>query len=216
LPPIEFDLSQSPLIFFLLLTASQANFPRHSNDGTVENRLSRIDLAQTEETELAYPTKNNCLRREPMSTAGLEGLIHTVELTHIWINDLDERLGWNNKPRSYRLLKAVLHALRDWLQTNEAADFAAQLPGLVRGAYYEQWRPATTPVKKRSKADFIARVEQSFKSDPIANPSHAIMAVFNLLSEKITTGEIEDVCHALPEELRNLWPDPQVARSAVR
>ena len=119
-----------------------------------------------------------------MSAVGLESLDHTVQLTHIWINDLDERLGWNNKPRSYRLLKAVLHALRDWLQISELADLAAQLPGLLRGAYYEQWRPATTPVKKRSKADFIARVEESFKADPLAHPSQAVMAVFELLSKR--------------------------------
>jgi uncharacterized protein (DUF2267 family) len=73
----------------------------------------------------------------------------------MWINELDDRLGWNNKPRSYRLLKAVLHALRDWLQLNEAADLAAQLPTLLRGAYSEQWRPAVTPVKHRTKADFF-------------------------------------------------------------
>ena len=151
-----------------------------------------------------------------MSATGLESLDHTVQLTHIWINDLDERLGWNNKPRAYRLLKAVLHALRDWLQTSESADLAAQLPGLLRGAYYEQWRPSTTPVKKRSKADFIARVEESFKADPLAHPSQAVMAVFELLSEKITAGEIDDVRHALPEELRNLWPEPYVAAGAVR
>ena len=77
-----------------------------------------------------------------MTAMGLEGLEHMVQVTHTWINDLDDRLGWNNKPRSYRLLKAVLHALRDWLQLNEAADLAAQLPTLLRGAYYEQWRPA--------------------------------------------------------------------------
>src|SRR5690242_11277502 len=101
-----------------------------------------------------------------MSTVGLEGLNHTVQLTHEWINELDDRIGWNDKARSYRLLKAVFHALRDWLPVNESADFAAQLPQLLRGAYYEQWRPATTPIKQRSKADFIARVEDSFKLDP--------------------------------------------------
>ena len=69
-----------------------------------------------------------------MSTVGLESLDHTVELTHIWINELDDRLGWNNKRRSYRLLKAVLQVLRDWLQLGEAADLAAQLPTLLRGA----------------------------------------------------------------------------------
>jgi uncharacterized protein DUF2267 len=53
--------------------------------------------------------------------------------------------------------------LRDWLQLNEAADLAAQLPTLLRGAYYEQWRPAVTPVKHRTKADFVAQVEDTFK-----------------------------------------------------
>ena len=48
---------------------------------------------------------------ENMSITGLESLQHSLELTHIWINDLDERLEWNNKPRAYRLLKSVLHAL---------------------------------------------------------------------------------------------------------
>jgi len=151
-----------------------------------------------------------------MSAVGLESLDHTVELTHIWINNLDERLGWNNKARAYRLLKAVLHALRDWLQTNEAADLAAQLPGLLRGVYYEQWRPSATPVKRRTKADFVARVEESFKADPLAHPSQAVMAVFELLSEKISAGEINDVRHALPEELRHLWPEPYVSAGAVR
>lgn len=29
-----------------------------------------------------------------MSVKGLESLQHTLELTHTWINDLDERLEW--------------------------------------------------------------------------------------------------------------------------
>jgi uncharacterized protein (DUF2267 family) len=151
-----------------------------------------------------------------MGTAGLESLDHTVQLTHMWINELDDRLGWNNKPRSYRLLKAVLHALRDWLQLNEAADFAAQLPTLLRGAYYEQWRPATTPVKHRTRADFLARVEDSFKPDPLPQTSQAVIAVFELLSKKISRGEIDDVRHALPEEVRNLWPEPYVSAGMMR
>lgn len=144
-----------------------------------------------------------------MSAVGLEGLERTVQLTHGWINDLNDRLCWNDKPRAYRLLKSVLHALRDWLEVDESANLAAQLPGLLRGAYYEQWRPATTPVKKRGRQQFLDHVDREFKRDPLWNTTEAVTAVFQLLSEKISAGEIEDVRHALPEDVRELWPEPQ-------
>jgi uncharacterized protein (DUF2267 family) len=151
-----------------------------------------------------------------MSAQGLEHLDHTVQLTHVWINDLDGRLEWNDKARSYRLLKAVLHTLRDSLGVNEAVDLGAQLPGLLRGAYYEQWRPAITPVKNRHVEDFLARVNGSFGRDPLAEPAKAVMAVFQLLTKKISEGEIDDVRRCLPEEIRNIWPEPYKEPGAIR
>jgi uncharacterized protein (DUF2267 family) len=141
-----------------------------------------------------------------MSAVGLESIDRTVQLTHIWINDLDSRLGWESKSRSYRLLRTVLQALRDWLPTNEAADFAAQLPELLRGVYYEHWRPADTPVKERSKADFLARIDHAFQTDPLVFTPDVVATAFAMLSDKISGGEIEDVRHALPANLRELWP----------
>ena len=141
-----------------------------------------------------------------MSALGLESIDHTVQLTHIWINDLDARLGWENKHRSYRLLRTVLQAVRDWLPVNEAAGFGAQLPELIRGIYYEHWRPAATPVKQRHRADFVARIDSAFKTDPPLFTADAITAVFELLSEKVAAGEIEKVRHALPADIRALWP----------
>jgi uncharacterized protein (DUF2267 family) len=146
-----------------------------------------------------------------MSNVGLESIDHTVQLTHTWINELDELLGWNNKPRSYRLLRSVLHGLRDWLQHDESADLAAQLPTLLRGVYYEQWRPAATPVKERSKADFLARINHAFHGDPILHPAEAVSAVFMLLSRRIAGGEVQDVRHALPADLRALWAESSAA-----
>jgi uncharacterized protein (DUF2267 family) len=147
-----------------------------------------------------------------MSTVGLESIDHTVQLTHVWINELDELLGWRNKRRSYRLLRTVLQTVRDWLPTNEAADFAAQLPTLLRGVYYEHWRPATTPVQQRDRAAFVARIDHAFVGDPIIYSPEAISLVFELLSRKLGAGEIEDVRHAFPADLRALWPAP--ARAA--
>jgi uncharacterized protein (DUF2267 family) len=140
-----------------------------------------------------------------MSTTGLESIEHTVQLTHRWINELDAMLGWNDKHRSYRLLRSVLQTLRDWLPSNEMADFAAQLPNLLRGTYYEHWRPAVTPVKHRSRADFLARINHAFVGDPIACTPEAVSLVFQFLSGKIAAGEIADVRHALPADVRAMW-----------
>jgi uncharacterized protein (DUF2267 family) len=146
-----------------------------------------------------------------MSTTGLESIEHTVHLTHAWINELDAMLGWDNKARSYRLLRSVLQALRDWLPISEAADFAAQLPALLRGVYYEHWRPAATPVKHRSKADFLARIDHAFVGDPIVFTPEAVSIAFQFLSTKIAAGEVADVRHALPADVRALWSLSSVA-----
>ena len=146
-----------------------------------------------------------------MSAVGLESIEHTVQLTHTWINDLDARLGWDNKHRSYRLLRTVLQAIRDWLKVEEAAKFGAQLPELLRGVYYEHWQPARVPAKRRSKVDFIARVDHAFHADPLVFTSEAVSTVFQFLSDKITPGEIEHVHHALPADIRALWPIPSRA-----
>jgi uncharacterized protein (DUF2267 family) len=143
-----------------------------------------------------------------MSPVELKGIDHSVQLTHIWINAVEARLGWDNKPRAWRLLKSVLHGVRDWLPTNEAADFGAQLPTYLRGVFYEGWRPATTPVTERGKKSFIDRIAHDFRTDPLDDPEEAVAAVFDVITDRITAGEIADVRQSLPAELRALWDAP--------
>lgn len=141
-----------------------------------------------------------------MSASGFESIDHTVQLTHEWINDLDKILGWDNKPRAFRLLRSVLQALHDWLLVDDAAHLGAQLPTLLRGVYYEHWRPAATPVKQRDQASFLGRIDHDFQTDPIDDTAGAATAVFRVLTAKITAGEIDKLRHALPRDIRDLWP----------
>jgi uncharacterized protein (DUF2267 family) len=145
---------------------------------------------------------------EPVMPVELKGIEHSVQLTHVWINAVETRTGWDNKPRAWRLLKAVLHALRDWLPTNEVADLGVQLPTYLRGVFYEGWRPATTPVTERTKVAFVRRIEREFHADPLDDPEQAIGAVFDILTDKVTAGEIADVRQSLPADLRALWTLP--------
>jgi uncharacterized protein (DUF2267 family) len=53
---------------------------------------------------------------------------------------------------------------------------------------------------------FLARIDHAFTGDPIVFTPEAVAAVFELLSAKIGAGEIQDVRHALPADVRALWP----------
>jgi uncharacterized protein (DUF2267 family) len=142
-----------------------------------------------------------------MTMTGLSAVDHTVHLTNEWLKQISDRLNWDNRQRAYRLLRVTLQTLRDWLSINEAADLGAQLPMLIRGIYYEGWNLSAAPAKQRSKADFVARVEKAFETDPIDNVEEALTAVFITMNDHITKGEVDDVRLSLRLGLRDIWPE---------
>jgi uncharacterized protein (DUF2267 family) len=140
-----------------------------------------------------------------MSATGLSVFDATIEKTNIWLNEIQERMGWTERHRAYHALRAVLHALRDRLMVDEAVDFAAQLPLLIRGMYYEGWRPAGKPVKERKKEEFLAHIAKAFPDDPDVDPEDVTRTVFQVLAKHVTAGEVDEVKHMLPHEIRELW-----------
>lgn len=142
-----------------------------------------------------------------MNTTRLTNLDRTLHLSKEWIRELNDRLDWGDDRRAYRLLRETIQAVRDWLTVDEAAHLSSQLPSLIRGIYFEGWHPASTPVLRRSKKDFIQRILKQFENDPIDDPEAAVSEVFGLLNRRITDGEISDIKSCLPKSLRSLWPD---------
>jgi uncharacterized protein (DUF2267 family) len=142
-----------------------------------------------------------------MST-GLKAFDTTIHTTHIWINELTELLDCREDPhRAYLALRSVLHALRDRLSVDEAAALAAQLPMLIRGFYFEGWRPHDKPLKERKREEFLAHIRSDFQHDPELDAEQVVRAVFSLLMRHVAPGEIEKLRQILPDEIRSLWPD---------
>jgi uncharacterized protein (DUF2267 family) len=141
-----------------------------------------------------------------MSTTGLDVFDTTLQKTHSFLDDLMESLDWFDKHKAYRAARVTLHALRDRLTVAEVAHLGAQLPMLLRGIYYEGWRPGADPVKVRHKEQFLAHIGEQFPGDPEADPERIARAVFLVLESRVAAGEIQDVKHVLPAELRTLWP----------
>jgi uncharacterized protein (DUF2267 family) len=139
-------------------------------------------------------------------------MIHVFERTtheaHEWVNELAGRTGWSNEREVLRLLRTVLTRIRDHLPVNEMAQFSAQMPLVLRGMFFEGWQPKLTPVHERHAADFVASIEERV-GDVIDYQGQAdIKAVFNVINARISRGEVADVRACLPEELRDLWPEP--------
>ena len=126
----------------------------------------------------------------------------------VWIDEVDQLARCNDRQHAYRLLRATLHALRDWVNADQAADLGAQLPVLVRGIYYEGWNPSGTPRHPHGKDDFVASVQANFAQDPLRNPDLEIGAVFAVLNKHVAAGQLEQMRNALQKPLRALWPAP--------
>ena len=150
-----------------------------------------------------------------MSQTGLEVFDRTIQTTNIWLDDLMHELGWSDRHQAFHALRVVLHTLRDRLPVNNSAHLAAQLPMLIRGLFFENWEPAKTTVKERSRDEFLMHITDSFVFTIDADSRQIANAVFRVLSKHISEGEIEKIRHALPKTVRDLWPiDPSTG--AVR
>ena len=139
-----------------------------------------------------------------MSEAGPSIIERSVEKAHIWLNELAEELGVDDRQYAYRALRAVLHTLRDRLTVEVAAKLAAQLPTLIRGIYYEDWHPSRTPLAIHDVDAFLDHVAREGRMAGETEASLAVTAVAAVLREHISAGEIEDVLAVLPDKLRVL------------
>jgi uncharacterized protein (DUF2267 family) len=140
-----------------------------------------------------------------MNSTGVDVFDTTLQKTSVWLNGVMEEMGWEDRHRAYSVLRAVLHALRDRLIVDEAVNLGAQLPMLIRGFYYEGWRPEGRPFKYRHKEEFFAQVAKTLPGMEQAELERAVRAVFKVLSSQVTGGEIAQVRDQLPTEVRELW-----------
>jgi len=137
-----------------------------------------------------------------MATTRVDVIDRSVEKAHIWINDLAEELGTEDRHHAYRVLRAFLHALRDHLPVDEVAALAAQLPIFVRGVFYEGWEPSGTPERARDLDSFLAKIASEARIAGETEASFAATAANRVLSRHISAGEAGSVLHVLPQHLR--------------
>lgn len=123
------------------------------------------------------------------------------------INRLAYELG-TPKEQAARILKAVLHGLRDRLCLDENFDFLAQLPMVLKAIYVDGWKPRRSRKRSPHLNEFLDEIRTSdvpaaaydFGNDQLAKTR--VQQVFRVLSQYISAGELEDVMAGLPLEIK--------------
>lgn len=132
----------------------------------------------------------------------------TQQKTAHWIENVAHNMGSADMERSYHVLRSVLHAVRDRLPPDEAVHLGAQMPMLVRGFYYEGWRPAGKPEHYRHKREFLDHIAHDVPTLDPTQRERAATAVFTVLNHELSGREADQVRQALPAEVRDLWELP--------
>lgn len=141
-----------------------------------------------------------------MSATGLEVFDRTLQTTHIWLDEIIEDLA-TDRQTAWHVLGAVMRSLRDRLPPELSAHLSAELPLLVRGVYFDRWRPGRENLKMRLLAEFLERVSDGLSDTKPIGSVDAARAVFGVLNRHIDHGQAEKIRNALPDEIRVLWPD---------
>jgi uncharacterized protein (DUF2267 family) len=111
-----------------------------------------------------------------------------------------------------RVLRAWLHCLRDRLSVEVAAHFAAQLPELLRGVFYDGWNPSRVP-QTYDRAGYVSRFahEARVRDSDVVKAARIASA---MAGRHMSAGVVAEAFGLLPAGLRELL-GPVTAEAAA-
>ncbi|MBA8930538.1 uncharacterized protein (DUF2267 family) [Kutzneria viridogrisea] len=130
-----------------------------------------------------------------------------MQAANEWVRDVASEFDTDDRKFAYRVLRAWLHTLRDRLTVEASAHFAAQLPELLRGIYYEGWDPSSVPQRYDASA-----YESRFARDAnisLQDVHRAAPAVTAVAQRHLSPGQVSKALDRLPDGIRALLR-PQV------
>lgn len=125
-----------------------------------------------------------------------------------WLQSIAQMLGIQKREDvALQALRAVLHTLRDRMPIGEVFDLSAQLPTLIRGIYFENYRLNDKP-EKINLQELLHRIdEQMVVAGDDLSSEKVFKAVLKELHTNISSGELKDVYNAMPKDIKKYWDD---------
>jgi len=127
-----------------------------------------------------------------------------------FVHELSSQLGHPGEDEATsRLLRSVLHVLRDRITMSENLDVIAQLPMFLKAVYVEQWKYREKPLKFETMQEFCKQVEEiqarMGEKDFQWNESteELVLRTFSALRKYLTQGEARHVLDQMPQEIKD-------------
>ena len=133
---------------------------------------------------------------------GVENLDRSIEKANAWLTDIDAGFGTSDRRLAYRVLRAWLHSLRDRLSVDVAAHFAAQLPDLLRGVFFDGWTPSRVP-QKYDRDAYVTRFAREARVHD-SEVAKAAGIVTMVARRHMSAGVLTEAFGLLPADLREL------------
>ena len=108
------------------------------------------------------------------------------------------------QPRSYAIVRGVLHTFRAHLTVDQALRFADALPAVLRALFVEDWHPSDPPPAFPNAEDLLEEV-RSHRRDHIFATETSIRDVATALRSNVDKDEFERALASLPPAAQDYW-----------
>lgn len=131
--------------------------------------------------------------------------------------DLAKELGcYGEMDKSFRILKASLHALRDSIQLESAIQIQSCLPVFLKPVFQDGWKPFQDKMFLGANQDFVKDVcmhegKMHHYDLPAKVAAERIRAVFTIIEKYVDPQRAFSFKEAYPNELRYILQNEQAA-----
>ena len=131
---------------------------------------------------------------------------HYVEQANHFLNKVAAEAGYaGDQELALGITRAVFHELRDRIQVEESMHLVSQLPMLLKAIYVDGWDISRPRKAYTTTEDFLLSIvnrADSISPDLLFNPVEKVKAVFAVLQDHISEGEMMHVFGQLPLDIQ--------------
>ena len=121
-----------------------------------------------------------------------------------FLKALCAKTGWDAE-FAERAAVCVLGLLEYRISGDEARDLEAQLPDKLVELLHTGEPVTDVPFRKLNLDRFIRLVEDELNREGAGDAEAVIRQVFDVVRERVSEGEVDQVVHQLPKDLQALW-----------